>query len=330
MFRSFLCLVTIISCLSVCYSQPPNLWQPYRITPRTNAQHIDLSGKWELSYADAPITNIGEIDNNKDPFVTTVPNSVHWSLYKAGKLPHPYAHKNSTQYRWVEEKAWYYKKSFTIPEASPDKLILLCFDGIDYFSKVWVNKTLAGVHEGMFGGPVIDITSLVNHNAENEVIVEVRAGNWGNKATDFESLPRTSTGDRDFSKRTGFNPRASGRVIKPWVISGGSGTEAFFSVGMWQGVRIEMVPRVHLERPFIVTKTVSETEAVLHISAEVLAHTSSLDHQLHPWKNAQMHHPNEKGVTYTPVSKAFGPLQEKKRLFHPDPVNMNFNQARAL
>src|SRR3712207_2145684 len=83
-----------------------SLWQPYYITPRTGAEHIDLSGTWELSHTDKPVAQLKELDKRKEPFQTEVPNSIHWSLYKAGKLAHPYVNKNSSLYSWVDEKAW--------------------------------------------------------------------------------------------------------------------------------------------------------------------------------------------------------------------------------
>ena len=278
------------------------LWQPYRITPRTGVQHVDLSGSgWELSHTDKPVSTLAGLKAaEKERFQTSVPNSIHWSLYKAGKLPHPYAHKNSELYKWTDEKVWYYRKSFQTPTNTVETSgrrnnVFLCFDGIDYFAKVWLNDSLVGVHEGIFGGPSVEIGRLLKPNAQNELVVEVRAGNWGNrgdgpKATDYESLPRNASGSRDYSKRTGFNPRASGRIIKPWVISGGSGGEAFFSVGMWQGVRLEIVPPYHLERPYLTTLSADAKQAKLHLSCEVFAEAQSLNYQLHPWNNTQIHH----------------------------------------
>jgi beta-mannosidase len=282
---------------------PAKLEQPYRITPRANnAQHIDLTGTWELSYMDNPIVSIVELKNRKDAFETQVPNSVHWSYFKAGKLPHPYAHKNSAQYRWIEKKAWYYQKEVQISTSAKGNSIVLCFDGIDYFSRVWVNDTLAGAHEGMFGGPDVDISRWVKFGEANKITVEVKAGNWGNWATDVESLPRTSVGEYDYSKVKGFNPRASGKIIKPWLISGGSGTEAFFTVGMWQGARIEILPKIHLERPYLVTRKVAPNEAQLYLSLEILAGTNSLSNKLHPWKNTIVHQPGEKGQPFSKVA----------------------------
>ncbi len=306
---------------------PNALWQPYYITPRATAQHLDLSGAWTLSHRDTCALNAAELKDQKDPFITTVPNSVHWSYYKAGKLPHPYAHINSSQYRWIEEKAWYYEKEVFLPAAAAGENILLCFDGIDYFSRIWLNDSLLGSHEGMFGGPVIDISKLARRGAANTITVEVLAGNWGNRATAIENLPRNQSGEFDYSKRKGFNPRASGRITKPWILTGGSGTEAFFSLGMWQGARIEIVPEIQLERPYLTTTSVSATAARLHLSLEVLAHTNSLKKALHPWRNAQIHHPDAKGVPYIPVAKKHSVLVQlndgRKTVFEKEfPLNI--------
>jgi beta-mannosidase len=307
---------------------PKNLWQPYRITERTGSQHIDLSGSgWELSHTNQPITDLKS--PRQGAFQTTIPNSVHWSYFKAGKLPHPYYHKNSDQYKFIDEKVWYYRKSFKMPQKNTNDLAFLCFDGVDYFAKVWVNDTLVGVHEGMFGGPTIEISRLLK--AENEVLIEVRAGNWGNKSTSYEDLPRSASGEFDYSKRKGFNPRASGKIIKPWVISGGSGGEPFFSVGMWQGVRIEVVPDFHLERPYLTTQSIVGNNAKLHLSCEVFAKEHSLQQQLHPWNNSQINHPNEKGSKYLSIEEKLSVLVElldgKKSIFNKE-IPLKLYQGR--
>ncbi len=308
---NFLLLLTLWFLFGSVSAQPDSsarkLWQPYRITPRTGAQHVDLSGSgWELSHTDKPVSDVKL--PREEAFQTSIPNSVHWSLFKAGKLPHPYANKNSDQYKWLDEKTWYYRKAFPTPATAAGKNVFLCFDGIDYFAKVWVNDSLMGQHEGMFGGPAVEISRLLKSSGQNEVVVEVRAGNWGNrgdgpKATDYESLPRNSSGSRDNSKRTGYNPRASGRIIKPWLISGGSGGEAFFSVGMWQGVRLEIVPPYHLERPYLTTLSADARTAKLHLSCEVFAESHSLNYQLHPWNNTQIHHHDGRVPGTAPAKK---------------------------
>lgn len=295
----FLFLIISMVISSSLYSQNiQKLWQPYRITPRANAQHIDLSGVWELSHMDIPVLSINDLKQRKDPFETQVPNSVQWSYCKAGKLPHPYHSLNSTQYQWILEKCWYYQREVEIPASAEGNGVMLCFDGIDYFSRIWVNDTLAGVHEGMFGGPVIDISHLINFGKKNKITVEVKAANWENKS---------------------YNPRASGKIVKPWIIAGGSGKNAFFSVGMWQGARIEILPAFHLERPSLTTGKITNDEAYLHLSLEILAGKTSLDKILHPWNNSQINHPNEKGTSFIAVNEKLAVLvefmDEKKVVF---------------
>ncbi|WP_336515813.1 glycoside hydrolase family 2 protein [Pollutibacter soli] len=308
----------LFSALLTCYAfagfgqqQVKQLWQPWYITPRATGQHLDLSGEWELSYLDSQITGLKDLSQRKDPFITTVPNSIHWSLNKAGKLPHPYYHLNSEQYRWTDAKVWYYSRAFIVPESAKEQYVFLCFDGIDYFSRVWLNDSLLGVHEGMFGGPNIEVSRFIQPGKENRIVVELMAGNWNNRP-DYQdqNLPRTRTGEIDLNKRKGYNPRASGRIIKPWVISGGSGGEAFFSLGMWQGARLEIAPKIQLERPYLVTKSIGTREAILHLSAEVLANEHSLQQRLHPWSNAQIRHPNEYGVKFKPVDGTISVLVE--------------------
>ncbi|WP_149244142.1 glycosyl hydrolase 2 galactose-binding domain-containing protein [Dyadobacter sp. 32] len=285
-------------------SKDKSLWQPYRVSERAGQQHIDLSGEgWTLGHMDRPVNSKSELSGVKDVFPTSVPNSVHWSYFKAGKLPHPYYHKNSVQYEWMDQKVWYYRRSFKMPENAAGNYVFLCFEGVDYFSKIWVNDSLVGVHEGMFGGPTVEISKFLK--ADNEITVEVKAGNWGNKASKIEDLPRLASGEFDYSKRKGYNPRVSGKIIKPWVISGGSGGEAFFSVGMWQDVRLEVVPKVHLERPYMTTVTSSDKKADLHLSMEVLANEVSTNLKLHPWNNTQLDHPDNFGQKFEDVPGSY-------------------------
>ena len=298
----FLFLAVVPVELICAQNQDRKLETPYFISPRQGNQHIDLITDWQLSYTDSILSDISQLPG-KSPVLITEPTSVHLALNKAGILPNPYVNKNSTLYRWIEEKVWYYQKTTEIPASAKGQLVILTFDGIDYFSKVWINGKVVGTHEGMFGGPTIDISQLIKYGDKNNFVVEVRAANWGNRATDFEDLPRNASGERDYSKRTGYNPRASGKIIKPWVTAGGSGTEAFFSMGMWRGARIEILPQIHLERPFLKTLSVTKTQATLHLSTEILANLSSTQLQLHPWNNAQINHPNEKGTSYIPVNQ---------------------------
>jgi len=131
----------------------PGLHQPYRITPRTGAQHVTLDGEWQLGWGDAAIADLAELKAMTNWFAAQVPSTVQWALHRAGKFPHPYEHLNSKHYDWVDQKVWYYQRAFELPAKKSDGYVFLCFDGIDYFARVWLNGKLLGRHEGMFGGP---------------------------------------------------------------------------------------------------------------------------------------------------------------------------------
>jgi beta-mannosidase len=252
------------------------LWQPYYISPRSGAQHISLDGEWELGYRDAPITRLEDLRDQPKWISARVPSSVQWALYRAGELPHPYYHLNSKKYTWVPDKIWYYRRQFQVPASAQGHYLFLCFDGLGYYSKIWLNGDLLGRHEGMFGGPAVEVSKQLHFGGPNELIVEVRAPSYGVADWSQKSLQD---------------------VIVPWGIGGGHpyvtgnsgiGTKEFLPFGIWRDVRLEIVPRAHLERPFLVTKKANNQEARLELTAEVLANTTFSDFQLHPWEGRQL------------------------------------------
>jgi beta-mannosidase len=252
--------------LAAAPAAPAGLERPYYITPRAGATHLNLSNDWQLSWRDTQISSPRELASQSKWITVANPTSVHMALYQAGELPHPYYNLNSHQYRWVAEKAWYYRKSIQAPAIPAGHFAFLCFDGINYFARVWLNGALLGDHEGMFGGPNVEVSQLLKPGS-NEIIVEVRAANWGH-VEEYKQNSRL------------------GLAAVPWIFTGGSGAEDFFVLGMWQGVRLEVLPSAHLERPFLVTESLSPTEAHLRLTGEVFSSAHSNQYQLHPWDNS--------------------------------------------
>lgn len=252
----------------------------YYLFPREGKQQFKLEADWQLAWAENPVQQVGQLHNLKDWINVAYPTSVHMALFKSGKLPDPYVDLNSKQYEWIVKKAWYYKKSFRIEKQSTDNWVFLCFDGIDYFAKVWLNGELLGQHEGMFGGPEFEVSKQLRYNNENELIIEVLAGNYymGNdeKGADQKGIITNAFLD---------NAR---RVIKPWSLAGGYSHEMFYIMGMWQGARLEFVPRTHLERPFLSTISINDNEAVLNLKTELLIDKNSLECSVHPWENKML------------------------------------------
>ncbi len=271
-------IALLLAPLAAALAEAPStsLERPYYISPRTGGQHISLNGEWQLGFNKTPIAATADLERLPKWIRAQVPDSVQWSLYAAGELPHPYHNLNSKQYIGVPDKVWYYRLNFEVPASAAGHYLFLCFDGAGYYSRIWLNGELLGQHEGMFGGPAVEISRLARIGAANELVVEVRAPSYGVANWDDKSLEK---------------------VIVPWGIGGGhpyvtgnSGiaTKEFLPFGIWRQVRLEIVPHIHLERPFLVTREADGREARLSLATEVLAGKHSLEFSLHPQTAAML------------------------------------------
>ena len=73
----------------------------------------------------------------------------------------------------INNKEWWYRKTFKVPATASGKLVRLQFDGVDYFSTIWVNGEKVGDHEGMAEGFSFDVSKQVKPGAENSLVVKV-------------------------------------------------------------------------------------------------------------------------------------------------------------
>ena len=100
----------------------------------------------------------------------TVPGGVHYDLYKAGLIEHPYYEMNSLKCEWVEHRWWMYKTTMESPTESGEKYELV-FKGVDYEALVYLNGEYLGEHKGMYHPARFDITPFVLKKERLELIV---------------------------------------------------------------------------------------------------------------------------------------------------------------
>ncbi|MBQ8551353.1 MAG: hypothetical protein IJ428_00910 [Clostridia bacterium] len=209
-----------------------------------------LDGEWHFTYVDESCDEPWTLDYSH---TATLPASTYRCLERAGILPDPYFGTNSKLYEWVDKKIWYFSRSFTMSDTD-GKDVFLCFDGVGYFCRVWLNGQLLCAHEGMFGGPVMEVGSYVI-NGENELCVEVTSPSPGHGCYP-KDLPKDSNRPSE---------------IVPWNIcrDNESSTGDFIVFGIWRSVRLEIVPKTHISRPYIFTKSIDKNSARLHLSVEI-------------------------------------------------------------
>ena len=257
--------------LAFVYAQDPaktvKLESPYYVFPRTGGQHIDMSSGWELTSNDTPLGELSGL-NGKEWITVDSPGAVQLAYYRAGKLPYPYANLNSELYQPLEQKIHYYKKIFKTPVFNETDNVILSFDGVDYTAKLWLNGSLLGTHEGMFGGPTLKINDfLKTDGTDNELLVEVISANYGNP---------------------GYVVRTPTRFIRSWYFSKSPGNAPpFFHVGIWNDIRIDILPYYHLERPFLATRSIENGKAIIDFTSEIFSGKNSKDYILHRWNNHQ-------------------------------------------
>ncbi len=116
-----------------------------------------------------------------------------WSTYETTRDLHPFirsATERLDTYWWY---GWgWYRKRLVIGRQYSGRLIALEFDGVQKYSKVWVNGALAGEHKGGYTSFSVDITKLVRFGEQNVIAVEV-----SNRRDDPLKIPPMTAGNFD-------------------------------------------------------------------------------------------------------------------------------------
>lgn len=99
-----------------------------------------------------------------------VPGSIYRDLQRAGYIEDPYFDCNSLHCEWVAGRWWTYRTSFTVTRQQLEKTLKLCFAGIDYAAKIYINGKLVGRHEGMYIPFEAVINDYVKADAENILV----------------------------------------------------------------------------------------------------------------------------------------------------------------
>src|SRR6266478_2418752 len=116
---------------------------------------VNLNGLWELT-----------ITNKEAP----KPDSFQTQIL----VPFPVESALSGVMKPVgENDQLWYRRTFDIPRQWIGKLVLLHFGAVDFSARVWVNGKQLGEHRGGYDDFSFDITSALNPNGPNELVVAV-------------------------------------------------------------------------------------------------------------------------------------------------------------
>lgn len=149
----------------------------------------------------------------------TVPGGVHYDLFRAGLIPHPYVDAQSLACEWVENRWWLYRTTLERPADRGDRVELF-FRGLDYEASIYADDALLGEHRGMFHPAVFDLTAIFATRERVELRVLLRG-----VPPEMGQIGRTSLTSTQKS-RFGYKWDFSTRLV---------------NVGLWDDVQL----RVH-------------------------------------------------------------------------------------
>lgn len=134
---------------------PDNVWQQYPRPIMERGEWENLNGLWDYAIVDVSVTSPDKYDGE-----ILVPFPVESSLSGVGK-------------EVGENKALWYKRTFSVPSEWEGKDILLNFGAVDWQCDVWVNEMKVGSHEGGYTPFSLNITPVLNSGGTNTLTVRV-------------------------------------------------------------------------------------------------------------------------------------------------------------
>lgn len=199
------------------------------------AQAISLNGEWSLRWCPAgegetagwPSTGV----QGQAAIAASVPGMTHLDLLNEGVIQEPLFDRNAEQCVWMEDKDWWYSRTFMLAEDDLKKRVEIVFEGLDTFADMWVNGHHIGSSRNALAPWRGDITARVRAG-ENLMVVRVDTGlRWahGQDISRYPFNPEAGTGDKShlllrrsaFSTQWDWAPRVA-------------------TCGIWQPVRIEL------------------------------------------------------------------------------------------
>jgi beta-glucuronidase len=136
-------------------------------TSSTNAQTISLNGPW--SFAIDPM-NRGEASGWDMPW-TPKNNDASYAAPGFDVVTVPHVWSLDTRYNHIGKSG--YRKGFTLPAKSNDKLVRLRFESVFYKCRVFLNGQVVAYHSGGYTPFTIDVTTRIKYDGVNFLSVEV-------------------------------------------------------------------------------------------------------------------------------------------------------------
>ena len=208
---------------------------------------MNLRDGWELLESDDSLAP-GQYAPDSLWIKTQMPRPVQYALMEAGQIPNLWYGENFKKLQWIQQRDWYLRRRFVIPELWRDSVIRLRFDGMDYLGMVWLDGEFLGGHEGSFGGPTFDITLRVVPGKEHELLVRL-------VHEPHDLLPNYDSSSENRNPRV-VKPDAQDAESYQWG-------NRYRTIGLYQPIRLVATGQAYMEAPFVRTDAIGSEAATL-------------------------------------------------------------------
>ena len=220
---------------------------------------MPLNSGWEFrqipaqANAEAPVATANE-SATWHPAV--VPGCVHLDLLRNKLIPDPFYRDNEAKLQWIENADWEYRTTVeATPELLKQKNLDLVFEGLDAYSKVYLNEKLVLTADNMFREWRVNVKTGLKPGANTlrvvfpspiKVASEIAANDPWRERTHVE--PKTYIRKAAYEYGWDWGPR-------------------FVTSGVWRPARIEAWNAARISNVHI--RQLDVTSAVAHLLAEV-------------------------------------------------------------
>lgn len=188
-------------------------------TPAKDPNYVlSLDGTWKMT-ASGKLADLLGGSGWDSAYDATVPGSIYTALMEAGVIEDPYLGTNMIDANRYSSRNWYFLRTFTYEGAG--KAVRLNFDGLCNVADIYLNGQKVASHEGMFGGPYVDVSGIIR-KGENTLVVHLKPA-------------------KDYTQTVVFNCSYGWHYAK------------LYPLGIWQSVSVEELPTVEIDAPFVST-----------------------------------------------------------------------------
>lgn len=196
------------------------------------------------------------------------PGDIYQALIAAGRLEHPFQHRNEADAAWVRDREWWWRAAFTAPDWNVEtQTISLVFEGLDTFAEVFLDGVSLGRADNMFHSWRYDLSGLVTPGAAHQLTVRFDPTQ---RAIERPALPGWSS----FTDRISRSQRNLMRKAQfGWGWDWGPDLP---TVGVWRPAAIEVRPRARIDGVRFSTTRADEIRAEAMVHVELSQATSGL------------------------------------------------------